>query len=80
MEIKTKLIANTNLLRGYGCGYIGVPKGHLWHGMDYDDLRDVDVHGGLTWSDNYIRGALAFPAWLVFSWATVLEKPTEVTV
>lgn len=63
MEIKTKLIANTNLrgykyetLYGYGCGYVGVPEGHPWHGMEYDDLRDVDVHGGLTWSENYIRG------------------------
>lgn len=32
------------------CGYVGVPPGHPWHGMDYDRI-DVDVHGGLTYAD-----------------------------
>lgn len=35
------------------CGYVGVPEGHKFHGKHYDteDLRDVNVHGGLTFSD-----------------------------
>ena len=31
------------------CGYIHVPKGHPWHGKDYDDI-ETDVHGGLTYA------------------------------
>lgn len=32
------------------CGYVGVPEGHPCYGKDWDDL-DVNVHGGLTYSD-----------------------------
>lgn len=31
------------------CGYVGVPQGHPWHGMDYGDV-DASVHGGLTFA------------------------------
>ncbi len=33
------------------CGYVAVPKGHPFHGVGYDDVPDVSVHGGLTYSD-----------------------------
>lgn len=32
------------------CGYVGVGPGHPWHGKHYDEC-DVEVHGGLTYSD-----------------------------
>jgi len=36
--------------------YVEIPKGHLLHGMDYNEIYDkgygIDVHGGLTYSDN----------------------------
>src|SRR4051812_17731696 len=32
------------------CGYVGVPKGHPAYGKEYGSV-DVDVHGGLTFSD-----------------------------
>lgn len=35
---------------GWGNGYVVIPKGHKCHGKDYDDI-DVEVHGGLTFSD-----------------------------
>lgn len=35
---------------GHWCGYVGVPKGHPAYGKGYDDV-DVQVHGGLTFSD-----------------------------
>lgn len=35
---------------GSRCGYVGVPKGHAASGKSYNEL-DVDVHGGLTYSD-----------------------------
>ncbi len=33
------------------CGYVGLPPGHPFHGTHYRDLDDVEVHGGLTFSD-----------------------------
>lgn len=37
------------------CGYVGVPKGHPLHGKGYSELYDKDidleVHGGLTYSE-----------------------------
>lgn len=40
------------------CGYVGVPAGHPWHGLGYDndDLYDVEVHGGLTYSGRCAGG------------------------
>lgn len=32
------------------CGYVGVPETHPWFKTSYNDV-DVDVHGGLTFSD-----------------------------
>ena len=37
------------------CGYVGVPKEHPLHGLDYDAVCEkipVEVHGGLTYSGN----------------------------
>lgn len=39
---------------GVWCGYVGVPKGHGWHGRDYAELERVDVHGGLTYAGEFI--------------------------
>lgn len=36
---------------GHWCGYVGVPKGHPAYGHGYDDLSDIEVHGGLTYSE-----------------------------
>ena len=31
-------------------GYVRIPKGHPWSGLDYDDVEPrPDVHGGLTY-------------------------------
>lgn len=35
---------------GHRCGYIRVPKGHPWHGKEYDDI-EANVHGGLTFAE-----------------------------
>lgn len=39
---------------GWGNGYVLVPKGHKYYGLNYDDIP-VDVHGGLTFS-KHIKG------------------------
>lgn len=41
--------------RGEANGYVGLPPEHPWHGKSYDELNTVvDIHGGLTWSNNYL--------------------------
>lgn len=40
---------------GWGNGYVIIPEGHPLHGMGYDDIHDqydIDVHGGLTFSES----------------------------
>ena len=41
--------------RGWGNGYVLVPEGHKFHDKRYDDI-DVDVHGGLTFSEHIPEG------------------------
>jgi hypothetical protein len=33
------------------CGYVGVPSGHPCHGKGCDEIADLEVHGGLTYSN-----------------------------
>jgi len=35
---------------GWGNGYVLVPEGHPYHGVSYEDIHSVSVHGGLTYS------------------------------
>jgi hypothetical protein len=35
---------------GQLCGYVGVPPDHPFFRHTYDDLGDIEVHGGLTFS------------------------------
>lgn len=51
---------------GYRCGYVRVPKGHPWHGKDYDSIA-ADAHGGLTFAepDKECHGPGEDDAWWV---------------
>lgn len=42
---------NTFSDTGWGNGYVRIPEGHEYYGKNYDDIP-VNVHGGLTFSDN----------------------------
>jgi hypothetical protein len=67
MKIETKLVPITwlpGMTHGYACGYVGVPEGHPWYKKDYDDI-DVDVHGGLTWSDDHVGNDAPDGLWWV---------------
>ena len=33
------------------CGYVGIPEGHPWYRMDYDDTP-LHPHGGLTYASH----------------------------
>lgn len=38
--------------KGWGNGYVIIPKEHALHGKHYDEINDyINVHGGLTFSD-----------------------------
>lgn len=53
MKLKTFVKENTWLNftdHGWGNGYVIIPKGHKYYGVDYDNIP-VNVHGGLTFSD-----------------------------
>ena len=47
---------------GYYCGYVALPFTHPFYGEDYQDLDELEVHGGLTcsgyldFSDSYLLG------------------------
>jgi hypothetical protein len=60
---------------GWGCGYVGVEKGHPWFKKSYDDLQDVHVHGGLTFSDH--RDGDESIWWLGFDTAHYGDNLTE---
>ena len=36
---------------GHLCGYVGVAEGHPLFKLDYGEVRDCGVHGGLTFAD-----------------------------
>lgn len=42
---------------GWGNGYVALPPGHKYHGVEYDDIP-VDVHGGLTYSSIYKKNSM----------------------
>lgn len=37
------------------CGYVGIPIGHKYYKMNYNDI-DIECHGGLTYSRDYLIG------------------------
>ncbi len=51
---------------GHRCGYILIPEGHPWHGMDYYDIQ-ASVHGGLTYKQKDADGKM----WLGFDCAHI---------
>lgn len=41
-------------------GYVAVPPTNKYHGKHYDDLGNIEVHGGLTFSEPVINGERSF--------------------
>lgn len=44
----------TKVYDAWYCAYVIIPKNHPIHGIHYDNIVDIDVHGGITFS-NYHR-------------------------
>jgi hypothetical protein len=68
---------------GYRCGYVRIPPGHPWHGLDYDDVKTLDgchpdVHGGLTFAEPDVHCGKGGPDdawWLGFDCAHAGDAP-----
>lgn len=41
-------------IMAFRTGYVGLPKGHKYYGVDYRDITSIDCHGGLSYSDSNI--------------------------
>jgi hypothetical protein len=54
-KIKHRVIPGFD--QGWGNGYVLLPKGHKYHGISYDEI-DLDVHGGLTYSEHISKDFL----------------------
>lgn len=46
---------------GHLCGYVAVPPGHPWHGLDWDEIS-AEVHGGLTYASECSESVCHVPA------------------
>lgn len=40
--------SNGHAFGGYLCGYVQIPEGHKLYGCTWDDYRELDVHGEVT--------------------------------
>lgn len=62
---------------GYRCGYVRVPVGHPWHGVDHDSIG-ADCHGGLTFSQADVPCSAPGPDnawWVGFDCAHGFDAP-----
>ena len=60
---------NQRLANGWGNGYVAVPPSHPLWGVDYNNVDDIDVHGGLTYSE-FGDGKYAPRDWWVLGFDT----------
>lgn len=54
IENPTIKYGNTIIQRGWGNGYVIVPKGHPWYKKDYEVINCL-IYGGLTYSQQEKR-------------------------
>ena len=67
--------------------YIEIPKGHLLYGMSYGEIYDkdynIDVHGGLTYSDNHLQileNGNWFIGWDYAHWSDYMPFYDEISI
>ena len=61
VAMKNTWLNESRVAHGWGNGYVFIPKGHKYYGVDYDDIP-VDVHGGLTFSES-LESIKEYGAW-----------------
>ncbi len=51
-NLKCRIILNISGTTQWYCAYVGIPKNHKLWGNSYEELEsDIDVHGGITFSE-----------------------------
>lgn len=69
---------------GYRCGYVRVPKGHPWHGVQFDvgetreGFAEPEAHGGITFSKPDMacdKGGADDAWWIGFDCARYCDLP-----
>lgn len=66
---------------GHRCGYVGIPESHPYFGKNYENLCDIECHGGLTYSRGYLLGSeLPNIWWIGFDCAHFDDKPDKEAV
>lgn len=50
-HMRTIILKNELLWGGWGNGYVLIPPGHPLYGLSYLNINNIDVHGGLTFSE-----------------------------
>ena len=63
---------------GIPCGYVGIPKSHRYHGVHSDNIDNIEVHGGLTFS-NYCKEQNHDLWWLGFDCSHAFDLLTSLT-
>lgn len=67
---------------GYRCGYVRIPAGHPWHGLDTEQLnRMATVHGGVTFAEPDEQCGKEGPDdawWIGFDTAHAFDAPDPV--
>lgn len=67
--------------RGWGNGYVALPKEHPYYGLGIDELIPrLKIHGGVTFADYAANLTDAVPApddWLVVGWDTSWRADTR---
>lgn len=51
--LRCLIVRNANY--GNLCGYVAVEPPHLLYGRHVDDVPSLEVHGGITWADNFVQ-------------------------
>ena len=85
MKLEIEVIENTWMgsyfPKGWGNGYVILPKKHPFHGIDYDIINlYVDVNGGLTYSDTDENGNWKIGFDTAHSWDTPEMWPEEAVI
>lgn len=60
---------------GIWCGYVGVPPSHPWYRKHFNDIPDIRVHGGLSYSDELPLEAQVAMVAETTAGAEVLDRP-----
>lgn len=57
---------------GHLCGYVKIPKEHIYYGKEWDDI-DIDTHGGLTYNEIHEEHWIGFDCAHIADYVPTME-------